>query len=614
MATITRAMISSTAQDLWIHRKAVMDACLSLDVFPSMMEHMPATDADAIGASLKMVDGADVYIGVFANRYGYVPEGADISITEMEYQRAIECQIPTLIFLIDPKHPAITGDSEMPENVAKLHALKERLKKQHVVNFFRSPDDLRANVMKSLLSALPDRKPTKVTTEAKTFSSTIKEQLALAHQTIQALTTEQYQVLDLLRYMRRVAIAGCAGSGKTLLAAEKAARLDKAGFRTMILCHSQYLAGYIRGLVHGTGVQVIDFTSWIHRIVNTVHGGTDTWTHYQEPTEEELAAAFDQLVDSNERYDAIIIDEGQDFRDEWWLIVEAALVNQEYGILYIFHDDNQALLPNRASYPITQAPISLSKNCRNAGEIFDVVRRFHAQSPETSVALKGKGIVQRWTYDPGEELTTVRSAVQAALKDVSLEDLVVLTTEPDPAESSVLNHMKVPINTVHRWQDVIMQYLIRYGHPRFTLSDDSVPNADDIRNVMDFAKTFYPKDLGHPSELRLKENWRWDDTPDGLVIRGKSRLGLFTFPDWADTLPEAPSIIISADEGQQDQVIRLATVSAYKGLEAPCVILFIPTARPDLEAMVYVGVSRAKFMLHVVAEKWVMKRVPQVLK
>src|ERR1043165_5722535 len=151
MATITRAMISSTAQDLWIHRKAVMDACLSLDVFPSMMEHMPATDADAIGASLKMVDGADIYIGIFANRYGYVPEDENISITEMEYQRAIERHIPTLIFLIDPQHPPITGESETPENVTKLHTLKEKLKKQHVVNFFKSPDDLRANVMKSLL-------------------------------------------------------------------------------------------------------------------------------------------------------------------------------------------------------------------------------------------------------------------------------------------------------------------------------------------------------------------------------------------------------------------------------------------------------------------------------
>jgi hypothetical protein len=614
MATITRAMISSTAQDLWIHRKAVMDACLSLDVFPSMMEHMPATDADAIDASLKMVDGADVYIGIFANRYGYMPEGYDISITEMEYQRAIKRGIPTLIFLIDGQHPPITGEDEPSQNMAKLHAIKENLKKAHVVNFFKSPDDLRANVMKSLLRTLPNRKPNSVTTESKLFSPTIRGQLALAHQAIQALTAEQYQVLDLLRYARRVSIAGCAGSGKTLLAAEKATRLDKAGFRTMIICHSQYLASYIRGLVGGTGVQVVDFTAWIQRILNRDNALAETWTHYQEPTEDELATAFDLLIDSNERYDAIIIDEGQDFRDEWWLIVEAALINQEYGILYIFHDDNQALLPNRAAYPIVQAPISLSKNCRNAGEIFDIVRRFHSQSPETSIALKGQGIVQRWTFDPGEELTTVRRAVQEALKVVSAEDLVVLTTEPEPAENSVLNHVNVALKPIHRWQDAVMEYLGRHGSPRFTLSEDSMPNSQDIQTVMGFAKTVYPKEWEHAGELRAKENWHWEDTADGLVILGKYRLGLFTFEDWADTLPQPSSIIITADEADQEQMIQLATVSAFKGLEAQGVILFIPTARPDLEAMVYVGVSRAKLMLHLVAEKWVMKRVPQVLK
>ena len=48
-----------------------------------------------------MVDEADVYVGVFAYRYGYVPEGHDISITEMEYNRAVELDKPRLIFFMD---------------------------------------------------------------------------------------------------------------------------------------------------------------------------------------------------------------------------------------------------------------------------------------------------------------------------------------------------------------------------------------------------------------------------------------------------------------------------------------------------------------------------------
>ena len=69
-------MISSTARDLPEHRKEVMDACLRQGMFPEMMEHLPASDAEAISVSLEMVDRADIYVGIFAHRYGYVPSRA----------------------------------------------------------------------------------------------------------------------------------------------------------------------------------------------------------------------------------------------------------------------------------------------------------------------------------------------------------------------------------------------------------------------------------------------------------------------------------------------------------------------------------------------------------
>jgi hypothetical protein len=44
-------MISSTARDLPKHRQAVMDACLRQGMFPLKMEHLPASDAVAVGGS-----------------------------------------------------------------------------------------------------------------------------------------------------------------------------------------------------------------------------------------------------------------------------------------------------------------------------------------------------------------------------------------------------------------------------------------------------------------------------------------------------------------------------------------------------------------------------------
>ena len=55
-----KVMISSTARDLPKHRKELEDACLRQGMFPDMMEHLPTSDAEAISASLKMVDEADI--------------------------------------------------------------------------------------------------------------------------------------------------------------------------------------------------------------------------------------------------------------------------------------------------------------------------------------------------------------------------------------------------------------------------------------------------------------------------------------------------------------------------------------------------------------------------
>jgi tetratricopeptide (TPR) repeat protein len=147
-----KVIISSTARDLPEHREQVMDACMRLGMFyPDMMEHLTATDANALEVSLRMVNKADLYLGVFAFRYGYVPEDQTISVTEAEYNRAVERNIPRLIFLMGDEHPVKPTDVETGEGAEKLKKLRERLKKDRVVGFFNSADDLRAQVIQALV-------------------------------------------------------------------------------------------------------------------------------------------------------------------------------------------------------------------------------------------------------------------------------------------------------------------------------------------------------------------------------------------------------------------------------------------------------------------------------
>ena len=160
MATRVDVFISSTSLDLPPHRKQAMEACMRMGMFPIMMEHLPASDADAIRVSLEMVDEAEIYVGIFAWRYGYIPAGYQISITEMEYQRAVERNIPRLIFIMHDDHPIEESDVETGIGAEKLEVLKSQVMTEQVVNFFISPEDLRAQLIHSLIPyRMPDIGP-----------------------------------------------------------------------------------------------------------------------------------------------------------------------------------------------------------------------------------------------------------------------------------------------------------------------------------------------------------------------------------------------------------------------------------------------------------------------
>jgi len=151
------AMISSTSLDLPEHRQQAIDACLRQSIFPKAMEYLPARDADAIRVSTEMVDKADIYIGIYAWRYGHVPEGHDISITEMEFNRAVERGIPILVFIIHKDHPLtiemVEADKAAQE---KLKKLKERASQGRGRLEFKSSVELRSHIIQSLAALLAE--------------------------------------------------------------------------------------------------------------------------------------------------------------------------------------------------------------------------------------------------------------------------------------------------------------------------------------------------------------------------------------------------------------------------------------------------------------------------
>ena len=142
--------LSSTTIDLPDHRHQAAEACRRMGFDVVGMEDWPAQDADAETLCLSKVDEADLFIGIYAFRYGWVPPGHEVSITELEYERAKGQGKPRLLFFMDENHPLPAKLIERGDGGAKLEAFKKRVGSERVGNFFSTPNDLRGLIIHAL--------------------------------------------------------------------------------------------------------------------------------------------------------------------------------------------------------------------------------------------------------------------------------------------------------------------------------------------------------------------------------------------------------------------------------------------------------------------------------
>lgn len=148
----TTVFISSTAIDLPEHREKVTKACLECCYFPDGMEQWPAADASAKELCLDKVAQAKLFIGIYAHRYGWIPPGESKSITELEYDHAVNLGIPRLLFFIGDDHPLKKSDVEEGPGAEALKAFKARVTSERVGGFFNSAEELRSEVLHALSS------------------------------------------------------------------------------------------------------------------------------------------------------------------------------------------------------------------------------------------------------------------------------------------------------------------------------------------------------------------------------------------------------------------------------------------------------------------------------
>jgi hypothetical protein len=255
-------------------------------------------------------------------------------------------------------------------------------------------------------------------------------QLAEREAACDLLTRDQAKVLDLLASFHRVEIRGGAGSGKTWLAVEKARRLTAAGQRVALMCYSRGLAEFLTrrveklrrrerpayvGTFHNLGI------GW-----GVEPGSDDDSGYWEDILPAEMVSLAVGLPES-QRFDAIVIDEGQDFADSWWDAVVAALGDPDSGSLYVFSDEGQRVFARQGRPSVDLMPIPLNENLRNTKQIAGT---FSSLAPEQMLIRGVPGVPVRFVQCSTEEVVAAADDVADTLlrEGWSPESVALLTT------------------------------------------------------------------------------------------------------------------------------------------------------------------------------------------
>lgn len=298
------------------------------------------------------------------------------------------------------------------------------------------------------------------------------------------LTSEQIRVLQSLRRVKKAAILGCAGSGKTVLAVEKARQLVASGFKTLLLCYNAPLRRHLAAVLEASGVEVESFHTLVVREARRSKtkipfDPPDAWYESEAATTLRRSIA---VVDT--RFDAVLIDEAQDFAQEWLSSVQGLLADDQ-ALLYLFADSHQDLYRRGWSIPEGLVEYELTVNCRNTRPIAQRVASVFGDS------LEGKAIEgpdpMFIEVDRGEQIVpyVVRLIESLILEErITPQQLVVLTDAAWVVTDlrtrmaagqlfTTLEGRGIPVETVFRFKGLEREVVV------LALTDNS--RSSDIR-------------------------------------------------------------------------------------------------------------------------------------
>lgn len=209
---------------------------------------------------------------------------------------------------------------------------------------------------------------------------------------LRVMDLQQEQLARSLGEGHRV-IHGVAGSGKTLILGYRAEYLARACSKPiLILCYNKALAKRLEHWMREKGVAdkviVQNFHAWCHRQLTAYNVGLPDGgakrEHYWEDMVERVIRGVDSRLIPAGQYEAVMIDEGHDFKPEWFRLV-VRMVDPRTNALLVMYDDAQSIYDTgeRRNFSFRSVGVQaqgrttvLKINYRNTQEILEFAARF----------------------------------------------------------------------------------------------------------------------------------------------------------------------------------------------------------------------------------------------
>jgi superfamily I DNA and RNA helicase len=246
------------------------------------------------------------------------------------------------------------------------------------------------------------------------------------------LTHEQALLLSRLGRQRRMVVTGPAGSGKTLLAIERAERLAEKGKRVLFICFNRALRDHLRRTKRNENLLINNFHSACVALakraeipLSTDDGSEPTPEYWQEELPIALMSAIDEL---GKQYDALFVDEAQDLHDDWFAALTYTLKDPDDSFIWLFMDDNQRVYEASLTVPTDFQKWDLTVNCRNTQAIHrEVIKKYEGEVEPEAIGPEGRELELFQTDDP-TGVIRARVAELCEKEEIPPQDIVVLSS------------------------------------------------------------------------------------------------------------------------------------------------------------------------------------------